>query len=278
MPLPPSTTSGWPLQLTIDAAPFPGLTLFDEPLTLTRRGELSLELTRGSEENSRLTALAKTSQTLSFLPAFSERPFLILPRPRLLCPPGLRLKIELAIPLSVQLFVESKEESHLITEWAPPPYSLGVYGPVDQAQICTSFRSPAAGSPKDFQTLYQDDPVCRLKLSIDAQSAEPTQIPCWARMPLTVINTTSSPLEVNKIMVPTSSLSLAQSRTTGELAINAMTLHLLGPQTAELTEGKPPGKAEGFETLISGKTSAEERRPYVFLHAYKTKTGLEHGF
>lgn len=267
----------WPVRLPWDAEEFPEISFFGESLQLHRRAGPSLEFSRGAEESTRLAAVPKTSDNLSFLPSFGDRPFLIFPKPRLLCPAGLQFRVELAVPLSLQLSVQSGETDHRLMEWPPPSVSRGAYGPVDSAQICTSFSSPTGGDETELVEKNPEESILNLNLSITYDDSEPLTYPCWARTHIQIINTTLEPLEITKIMVPTVSLTLFQAKEGSELVTNKLTMRLLGPQEAELVLGDPPGNKKRWEP-IGHYVPANDRRPYTFLHSYKTKTGLEHGF
>ncbi len=274
----PTQTPGWPVRIAWDDEEFPEIFFFDKPLYLQRRAGPSLELSRGTPETTRLAAIPKTSDNLSFLPSFGDRPFLIFPRPLLICPAGLRFSVDLAVPLYIQLSIEAEGKAHRLVEWAPNSVSRGAYGPVDNSQICTSFSSPSAGDPAELLNQNTDHPIVNLNLSLTSVDSEPMVYPCWARLNLKVVNTTNEPLEISKIMIPTASLSLFQAVGSSALATNKITMRLLGPQDAELVLGDPPGGKKLWDPILGRQPGANDRRPYVFLYAYKTKTGLEHGF
>ena len=272
-------SASWPFTLSLKEESLPSLQLFGQPLHLTLRGGPTLELSGESPHSTRLIALPKTSSTLSFLPSFGDRSLLLFPRPQLLCPAGVRMKVHLALSLQLQLFVDTRQDSALLTEWTPPLTSRGAYGPVDSAEICTSQQTPAAPLQERLQERYVDHPILNLRLALTNPAAEPRSFPAWARIPLDIVNTTSIPLEISKIMVPTMNLGLFQYP--GEpLSTNPLTMRLLSPQEAELLiEGHPdPRREDQWQRLCGKPVPSSERKPYVFLYTYRTKTGLEHGF
>lgn len=275
--------SPWPVHLSLDDESFPLLNFFGKKLQLELRQGPTLELIGEDEGSTRLSALAKTSHNLAFLPSVGDLPLLLFPKPQLLCPAGLGLTVEVAIPLHLRLNVDSDAEILRLMEWRPPVVSRGIYGPVDNSQLCTSVHSPAASSRQELLERYADHPILNLALEVTGVDADPISYPLWAHLSLTIVNTTSEPLEVAKVMIPTSSLSISQEIRSPEskgnfLSVGGLTMRLLGPQAAELIFSDKSRDKRKWETIVDGRPTAAERLPYVFLHAYKTKTGLEHGF
>ena len=271
-------TTTWPLKLALDDEAYPEIEVFGKPLILKLRPGPALELNRGTEESTRLAALPETYNNLVFLPSFGDRPLLVFPRPQLLCPADLTLEVNLAIPLFLRLCVETEDKEHLLLQWTPPSTSLGAYGPVDQATICTSCRCPVI--PLAYALSGAEPAVLASLLQWTSPGVESRQLPLWAHLPLTIRNQTTEPLEVSKVMVPTSSLTLFQSTDPGKpgLFTNELTLKLMGTQEAELISENKPREKGDYKVVAGRAPLPTERRPHLFLYNYKAKTGLEHGF
>ncbi len=268
----------WPLRLSLSSDDSPSVEFFGKPLEMMLRPGPTLEWYHGTEETARITALPKTFQHLTFLPDLGERPLLLFPRPQLLCPGHLTLRLDMALPLHLKLAITTDEGELLVTRWSSPTTSRGAYGPVDQAVVCTSCRCPTAATADELASRYHDHPVLTGSLQrIDGDPDPP--LPLWARLHLEVVNTTAEPLEVGKIMVPTSALTLYTRTDTPAVATNALTLRLVGPQEAELrSASRPHGPGQYSPLDAPPRSAALDNKALLFLHNYKSKTGLEHGF
>ncbi|RAL25268.1 hypothetical protein DL240_03385 [Lujinxingia litoralis] len=206
-----------------------------------------------------------------------ERALLVFPTPQLLCPAGLTMQVVLATPLSLRLdAIHPGGSAHLI-EFPAPRTSPGLYGPVDSGQICTSFRAPVS-APDEPDALHSH-PICALELAVEPSEGDTlSQARLWATLPLTVTNTTPEPREVSKIMLPTASLELYRHPTRDEIWTSTVHMRLLGPNEAEVAIEDGPAGGEAIAHSGRPAQTHEPRRAYTFLHAYRAKTGLEHGF
>lgn len=270
--------SRWPLTLPLDDEAFPKVELFGKPLSFRLLGGPSLELSRGTKESTRIAGLPETSNRLLFLPGLGEKPLLLFPRPQLLCPGGLTLNVSLVISLGIQLSVSDAEESHLLSEWPTPNASRGSYGPVDSALLCSSQVCPVSTGERYLSELFEEsfsfpELVVEYKGDLDI-----LRFPCWALIPLKITNITAMPLEVNKVMIPSNHLSFFQNEETGQMITNALSMRLLSTNEAELAIDDSPTPAGKWRYITGRKIISADRRPYIFLHAYRSKTGLEHGF
>jgi len=267
----------WPLQLDLGDETIPALDVYDKPLHLIRRGAKALHIDTGEEISARHCALPSKCSALRFLPSFGERALLAFPTPQLLCPAGLTMQVMLAMPLGLRLeAIHPGGVVHLM-DMPAPRTSPGLYGPVDSGQICTSFRAPVSAPDEDDH--FADHPICEFELRLaPSEHREGSAHALWAKIPLRVTNTTPEPREVSKIMLPTASLGLYRHAEHDELWTSQIEMRLLGPNEAEvLIEGGPEG-AEPIAHSGRRATAHEPRRAYTFLHAYRAKTGLEHGF
>lgn len=262
----------WPLQLSLDDGALEALHVYDKPLHLKRRGAQALVIETGEELSTRHCALPASCNALRFLPNFGERALLAFPTPQLLCPAGLTMQVVLGLPLGLRIEALHPGGSVHLLDLPAPRTSPGLYGPVDSGQICTSFRAPVC-APDAGQGL-DEHPICALDLRLPNE----THYALWATIPLTVTNTTPEPREVSKIMLPTASLGLYRRPDRDRLCTSQVQMRLLGPNEAEVLIDNGPEGGEAIAHSGRKPNAHETRRAYTFLHAYRAKTGLEHGF
>lgn len=252
---------GAPLELTVQG----------RRIGMSRVGpeHLSYRPEAGADEV--LVGVEESASIARFIPTMGPLPLLAFPRSRLLCPGRGQLSVWLVVSIYVELGVGRPDAPlQAVDAFAPPRVPRALYGPVDNGTICRSAHSPVAvdleRARAQLDTLGEDEPGPHPQLVA----------PSPALLPLEIQNTTEAPLEVSKIMLPRNLFGLYEHE--GDLLMGRYRMTLLGPQEAQLSfQGAP---VEGSSPIhdLSGQPVEPELKPLLFVHTYRTKTGLEFGF
>lgn len=298
----------WPVHIPLPDDSQIQVAIHGKDLRLTRLQPTSLEYCVGDDEGRRLVAIGENADLACFVPSLGERSMLAFPRPKLLCPAGLEIRVVMPLPVQVRVGVGTSEDIRYIEDIAPQHVTRALYGPVDSGLVCTSVRAPSATSiatlreamvpidgpdadnergrrafvpPGVFHygtAIPHDEPAGDDPQLTDPAPVEPDPIHnelvafLWVR----IHNATEGPLEVSKILVPVTNLHLYQSQ--HHLLTNEMRMRLISKQEAELTIGSCPDPDAVSVESAHGRYAMPDRRPQIFNYTYRNKTGLEYGF
>jgi hypothetical protein len=262
----------WPVDIALSADADLSLGLQGQPLYIRRLKPTTLSLSREEPSSRRLVAVSESADTLRFVPCLGQRPLLIFPRPRLLCPASLRLSVVLEFPLQVTIYAGRGERLDLIETLVPASISRGLYGPVDAGIVCASIKARCAPTIEDLEQEQDGQGRWPSNSLIDDQSRRHSLL-AYGRLEIT--NGTDGPLEVSKIMIPTQQLFLYQSEL--RLLTNTIKMKLVSKQEAELVMGGAP-EPQVVPIGTGHPPANHDRKALIFSHAYRLKTGLEYGF
>lgn len=264
----------WPIDL---ALPEPGEHythhVHGEDLSVARHSPTHLDVTYGTHTQLRV-GIDKSATTLRFIPHPGAQPLLNFLEPRLLCPARSHIDVVITVELHTRMGVGRDEQFVHLIDMGLRQQPKALYGPVDAGIICRSIHTPHYASLE--QCRHEHDFGEETSDSLDTAHPVLTHAP-MAMVHVSLSNVTTLPLEVSKIMVPLELIGLYQHQ--DHLYMGRLTMKLVGPHEAELDYAGPPD-IKGVEPLRSLDNSAmiPAKKTFLFVHNYRTKTGLDFGF
>lgn len=217
----------------------------------------------------------ESATTLRFIPHPGQLPLLNFLDPHQLCPGRSTTDIVITVNLHTRMGVGDGENFRFLLDFpAAKEVPRALYGPVDAGLLCRSIRTPHYASLEQCLSAHDfgED-------TVQEEGVHPVlDFTPAAMVQISIYNSTNLPLGVGKIMIPLDLVGLYQKNE--HLYLGRLAMKLLGPQEAELDYLGAPSIAGVSDAMrdLAGEPMIPLKKSFLFVHNYRTKTGLDFGF